>query len=79
MTKQIKIEELIPFMNEGWVACDKDGVWCWYSAKPKLKIWNGYWDCSGKYFEEIPYMFSVAPAEDWTKSLIKVGGNKNDR
>lgn len=75
MTKQIKIEELIPFMKKGWVACNKDGTWWWYSAKPKLEIWYGYWDCYGKYFEEISYIFkNIIPAKDWTKSLIKVGG-----
>ena len=72
MTKQITIEELIPFMNKGWVACYEDGGWCWFSAKPKLKIWYGYWDCSGKYCEEIPDIFNIAPAKDWTKSLIKI-------
>lgn len=73
MTKQIKIEELIPFFIKGWVACDKDGTWWWYSAKPKLEIWMECWNCRGKYYEEIPYMFiNIAPAKDWTKSLIKI-------
>lgn len=75
MTKQIDIKELIPFMKKGWVACDYGGNRWWFSAQPKLKICNGYWDCSGKYCEEIPYIFNnIKPAEDWTKSLIKVGG-----
>ena len=76
MTKQIDIKELIPFMKRGWVACDENGTWCWFSAKPKLKIRNGYWYCSGKYCEEIPYIFNIAPAEDWTKSLIRIKGGK---
>ena len=72
MSKQIKIEELIPFMKKGWVACDEYGAWWWYSVKPKLEIWKGYWD-RGKYCEEIPDIFiNIAPAEDWTKSLIKI-------
>lgn len=72
MTKQIKIEELIPFMNEGWVACDKDGKWSWYSAKPKLEIHFEIWDFYGVKYEEISNVFNIAPAEDWTKSLIKI-------
>ena len=37
MTKQIKIEELIPFMKKGWVACNNDGTWWWYSANLNQK------------------------------------------
>ena len=70
--KQIDIKELLPKMKPGYVACDEDGTWLWYSEKPILKY--GYWDCSGKYCEEIPYIFDIAPAEDWTKSLIRIKG-----
>ena len=72
-TKQIKIEELIPLMRDGWVACDEDGTWNWYYSKPhkntKYNLWvadeRGIMSCFSR-------PFNVAPAEDWTKSLIKI-------
>ena len=73
MTKQIKIEELIPFMKKGWVACDEDGTWLWYFEKPKLEIWMGCWNYHGSYYEEISNAFNIIPAKDWTKSLKKAG------
>lgn len=33
MTKQIKIEELIPKMKPGYVACNKNGFWYWYEKE----------------------------------------------
>lgn len=70
--KQIDIKELIPFMRKGWVACNKNGTWYWYSAKPK--IWYEIWDFYGKGLEKISGVFNIAPAKDWKNSLIKVGG-----
>lgn len=76
MTKQIKIEELIPKMEPGYVACDKGGSWCYFSEKPFIK--EDYWilDCSC-VVEHIDYIelsiaFNIAPSKDWTKSLIKI-------
>ena len=74
----IKITDITPFMKKGWVAMDKDGCWCWYEKKPKIckgdKMWNNpnWGDC----YEIDFYIFKdIAPADDWTQSLIKVGGN----
>ena len=36
MTKQIKIEELIPYMNDGYVACNENGSWIYSKIKPHL-------------------------------------------
>ena len=72
MTKQIKIEELIPFKKKGWVACDIDGKWYWYSAKPILYF--NIWDFCGAKCERISSAFNIAPAKDWTKSLIRIKG-----
>ena len=70
MTKQIDIKELIPFMKDGWVAMDKSGEWYWYDATPELLTEK--WICGqrGNVLEMLP--FNIVPAEDWTKSLIKV-------
>lgn len=69
----INIQDIIPFMKDGWVAMDRAGTWCWFSDKPTRL--NGLWvrnSTNHKYscFE----CFDIAPADDWTKSLIKVGG-----
>lgn len=78
MTKQINIEELIPYMRKGWVACDSDGTWVWSNKKLFKKGLYGdayYWAgdservvLSGHFI----YAFNIAPAKDWTKSLIKI-------
>ena len=84
MTKQIKIEELIPFMNDGWVACDKQGTWYWFSKEPHLCIndkveWCNCW--MPALNSKMQYLFvndiafrKIKKPKDWTRSLIKVGG-----
>lgn len=72
----INIQDIIPFMKKGWVAMDKDGEWFWFEQKPSKSICDGYvWvrrnPCD---FEIISNIFDIAPADDWEKSLIKVGG-----
>ena len=74
----INIQDIIPFMKKGWVAMDEDGRWCWYDRKPTKDLLNRMWwkkkkksDWHG--FSEIK-AFDIAPADDWTKSLIKVSG-----
>ena len=72
MTKQINIEELIPLLKGGYVAMDKDGDWYWFSDTPEMEDKMGYWfDCLGRY-KNLSEMFNIAPAKDWTKSLIKI-------
>lgn len=78
MTKQIKIEELIPFMRDGWVAMDKDNIWYWFATKPK-RTDKYYWVGGEKIILGTSELWlwtalPIKPAEDWTKSLIKVGG-----
>ena len=70
MTKQIDIKELIPFIKDGWVAMDKCGEWYWHATKPeRFRI---CWD--SEYSVCLNDIFDIAPADDWTKSLIKVEG-----
>lgn len=74
MTKQIKIEELIPLLKGGHVAMDKDGGWYWFSDTPEMKDGMCFWfDCLGTYVC-LSVIFNIAPAKDWKNSLIKVGG-----
>ena len=87
MTKQIDIKEFIPFLNKGWVACDKSGDWVWFSNKP-IMIINDRFEClncwmpnttlKNSKMQHISYrneMFrKIKKPKDWTKSLMKVGG-----
>lgn len=72
----INIKELIPFMKEGWVAMDENGVWYYHEQEPEMSdsITGGYW-CSWDNVR-ISDCFDIAPADDWTKSLIRVKGVK---
>ena len=70
--KMINIQDIIPFMKKGWVAMDENGDWWWSKEEPKLNGW-GFWDsCQNTKLNKA---FDIAPADDWTQSLIKVGGN----
>lgn len=70
MTKEIDIQELIPFMKKGWVAMDKDGYWVWFSYKPFIEDRDN-WLVSDGMFEPLT-AFNIKSVSDWTKSLIKV-------
>lgn len=70
----INIQDIIPFMKKGWVAMDETGVWYYYEQEPEMSdsITGGYWHSWDNV--RISDVFDIAPADDWTKSLIKVGG-----
>ena len=73
--KQIDIKELIPKMKPGYVACNENGSWIYSKYKPHL-IYDSWipecrWkSCDARYLDSV---FNIAPAKDWTKSLMKVG------
>lgn len=71
----INIQDIVPYMKPGWVAMDENGDWYWYLEKPKFfpmnKVWKPTFASTCKINNEC---FDIAPADDWTKSLIKVGG-----
>ena len=72
----INIQDIVSFMKDGWVAMDGDEEWWWFSVEPFM-IDDEWWCRSGYGYKEtihISAMFDIAPADDWTKSLIKVGG-----
>ena len=77
MTKQIDIKELIPFLRDGWVSMDEDGTWSWNCVKPVMTEF--YWGVDITCIVDDPRptidlsdCFNIAPAKDWTKSLIKI-------
>ena len=70
MTIDEFMRDIAPKMRPGWVAMDKDRVWYWFSIEPKVeyRAWFG---------KELCYIclgcFDIAPVDDWTQSLRKVG------
>ena len=75
----INIQDIIPFLNKGWVAMERLGVWWWFDKKPWCNEDSGEWEQNATSdwhgFCELN-AFDIAPADDWTKSSIriKVGG-----
>ena len=69
-------EKVAPHMKKGWVAMDRDYTYKFYKYKPKRNDILGQWRCRYSY-TILDRMFTIKPVEDWTKSLIEVGG-KND-
>lgn len=70
---QIKIQDLLPLLRDGYVAMDEDGAWRWFECPPTLL--NTIW-------YQITYVhlnksFDIAPFEgDWKDSCMKCGGGK---
>lgn len=64
----IKIEDLIPLLKEGWVSMDENKCWFWHSKKPRRFYCQ--WDNNDRACKL--GAFDIAPAEDWTQSLIKI-------
>ena len=72
----INIQDIIPFMTNGWVAMDENGKWWWFPFEPYMKSYEWLFSGDTGYEQAIPIsvLFDIAPVDDWTKSLIKVGG-----
>jgi len=73
----INIQDIIPFMKKGWVAMDEDGEWYWYPLLPQTEF-NGEWRCNAVQSTYTLKAFDISPADDWTKSLIKVGDKTDE-
>ena len=72
----IKIEQLLPLLRKGWVAMESDGDWWWHEVRPyKDRIAYGWY--ARKDVSRLSKVFDIAPADDWKKSLIRVGGDNN--
>ena len=75
----INIQDIIPFIKDGWISMDKNGEWWWYPKEPYTEDNEGAWffiDISenSKSSVKLNNMFGdIAPVDYWKKSLIKVG------
>lgn len=68
--KQITIYDLLPLLQDGYVAMDKSGFWYWYGIMPTQEkyCWMGKLDTI-----KLQRIFNIAPFDgDWKDSLIKV-------
>ena len=64
-------KNIAPHMKKGFVAMDENGVWNWWERKPEMKH-DSYWWVQTGYQCCLSDGFDIAPADDWTKSLIKI-------
>ena len=67
-------KNIAPHMRKGYVAMNKSGKYFHYTNKPILDY--QVWTTNKGNYNELS-CFNIEPVEDWTKSLIEVGG-KND-
>lgn len=73
----IKIQDIIPFMKDGWVAQDRNGDIYWHEEEPYIS--GTMWLSHGavESFKDFGCLKDIEPwAEDWKLSLIKVGEEK---
>ena len=70
MTIDEFMRDIAPKMRPGWVAMEDGGRWCWFASKPTMVgcIWMSL-DLSFSHLSS----FDIAPIDDWTQSLRKVG------
>lgn len=68
---------IAPRMRPGWVAMDQDGRWFWHENKPsKESLKYAWFNYAGKHMMSNLVSFDIAPVDDWTQSLRKVGSNE---
>ena len=75
--KMISVKELIPLLKHGWVAMDESGEWLWWENEPERAKQHNIWikkQPDSSDWCNISRIFDIAPTDDWTQSLIKVGG-----
>ena len=74
----INIQDIIPFLKEGFVFMERDGTWEYNQTEPKI-ITNPVrnYKCWDRGFR-LDEFFDIAPADDWTKSLICIKGKNNE-
>lgn len=72
MTIDEFMRDIAPKMRPGWAAMDKDGNWFYYSTLPKRGKGTVIWWAKDSVSRELD-LFDIAPVDDWTQSLRKVG------
>lgn len=73
MTIDEFMRDIAPKMRPGWVAMDSDNRWNWYNEKPDLGGGQWMYSSVNTLHLHLNSMFDIAPVDDWTQSLRKVG------
>lgn len=72
MTIEEFMRDIAPKMRPGWVAMDEWTYdWYFFTCEPTLD--NKVWTTGDGYVIYLGEMFDIAPVDDWTQSLRKVG------
>lgn len=76
------IQDLLPILQKGWVACDEGGGWWWFSRKPALggDCWvlvDAMFGADYKYLkyalDDCCFKCDIQPfTGDWKDSLIEI-------
>lgn len=72
MTIDEFMRDIAPKMRPGWVAMDMDRTWSYFPYEPRI-IGISWW--GDDHDVPLSNMFDIAPVDDWTQSLRKVGSN----
>lgn len=74
--KLVEIDEIIPLLKKGWVACDDENGtgWYWYENKPDLSAhFVGEWDSKGGRCACLSCAFNIKKFKgDYRDSLRRV-------
>ena len=73
----INIQDIIPFLKDGWIAQDRNGDIYWHEKEPYIE--GNMWFSKGRAesFKDFGCLKEVENwADDWTQSLIQVKGVK---
>ena len=76
--KQITIDDLIPLLKKGWVACNSRGMWRYFTKKPRASS-RGWWiaEYGDNGCSDYLFMFNIAPFKgEWQDSLMRSGETK---
>lgn len=75
MTIDEFMRDIAPKMRPGWVAMSKQNIWWYFPDEPLLNTGSLCWNKTGDKFPSMLSGFDIAPVDDWTQSLRKVGFN----
>ncbi len=73
MTIDEFMTDISPKMRPGWVVMNKQNLWWYFPDEPFLNTASLCWNKTGAKFPSILSGFDIAPVDDWTQSLRKVG------
>lgn len=76
--EQLEIFDVLRFLEHGYVAMDKDGIWYWFREEPirKTTCWMPYYNyldyMSIVEYKNISSKWNIKKFSNWKRSLLKV-------